>query len=125
MIAGGVGITPFLAIIRKIFANPADTTKVTLLFANQTENDIFLRTELESLAERHSNFKLWYTLDRPPPQWTYSEGFITDEMIKGHLFEDGVAPSVFLICGPPPMVKFACVPNLEKLGVKESDIIVW
>jgi cytochrome-b5 reductase len=125
MIAGGVGITPFLAIIRKIFANPADKTKVTLLFANQTENDIFLRAELDALAEQHSNFKLWYTLDRPPPNWAYSEGFVTDEMIKGHLFEGGVASSVFLICGPPPMVKFACVPNLEKLGVKESDIIVW
>jgi len=125
MIAGGVGITPFLAIIRKIFANPADKTKVTLLFANQTENDIFLRTELEALAEQHSNFKFWYTLDRPPSPWTYSQGFITDEMIKERLWEGGVAPSVFLICGPPPMVKFACIPNLEKLGVKESDIIVW
>jgi cytochrome-b5 reductase len=125
MMAGGVGITPFLAIIRKIFANPADQTKVFLLFANQTENDIFLRAELEELAERHSNFKLWYTLDRPPQNWTYSAGFITDEMIRNHLWDGENPPSVFLVCGPPAMAKFACLPNLEKLGVKEADILVW
>jgi cytochrome-b5 reductase len=125
MIAGGTGITPFLAMIRKIFANPADLTRVSLLFANQTEDDIFLRAELETLAEKHSNFKLWYTLDRPPANWNYSQGFITDEMIRRHLWEGEVPSSVFLICGPPPMVKFACLPNLEKLGVKESDIIAW
>jgi len=125
MMAGGVGITPLLAIIRKIFSNPADTTKVTLLFANQTENDIFLRAELEALEEKHPNFKLWYTLDRPPAHWTYSHGFINEEMIKGHLWDGATPPSVFLICGPPPMVKYACLPSLEKLGVREADIIVW
>jgi len=124
MMAGGVGITPFLAIIRKIFSNPADRTHVSLLFANQTEPDIFLRKELEELAEKHSNFQLWYTLDRPPENWTYSRGFITDDMIREHLLDAGKS-QVFLICGPPPMVKFACLPNLEKLGVKESDILVW
>jgi len=125
MMAGGVGITPFLAIIRKIFSNPADTTEVSLLFANQTEDDIFLRKELEELAEKHSRFKLWYTLDRAPEGWTFSKGFITDEMIRDHLFDHGKPQSVFLICGPPGMTKFACLPNLEKLGVKESDILVW
>jgi len=125
MMAGGVGITPLLAIIRKIFSNPADTTKVTLLFANQTEKDIFLREELESLQEKHSNFKLWYTLDSPPDQWQYSQGFITAEMIKERLFDGGEPPSTFFICGPPGMVKFACMPNLEKLGIAETDIFVW
>lgn len=124
LLAGGVGITPLLAIIRKIFANPADTTKVTLLFANQTENDIFLREELESLQEKHSNFKLWYTLDRPPQNWKFSAGFITDDMIKTNMFEGDSAPSTFIICGPPAMVKFACLPNLEKLGISQENIVV-
>jgi len=125
MIAGGTGITPFLAIIRKIFANPADNTKVSLLFANQTEKDIFLREELESIVEKSPNFKLWYTVDRPPADWKYSKGFVTQEMIKDHLWEGDVRPSVFMLCGPPPMVKAACLPSLEKLGIAESDIIAW
>jgi NAD(P)H-flavin reductase len=34
---------------------------------------MFLREELEALAEKHSNFKLWYTLVEPPADWTYSK----------------------------------------------------
>ena len=32
----------------------------------QTEKDILVRPELEELAKECENFKLWYTLDRPP-----------------------------------------------------------
>ena len=35
LIAGGTGITPMLQIIRSVFKDPQDTTKVFLLFANQ------------------------------------------------------------------------------------------
>ena len=35
LIAGGTGITPMLQIIRAVFKDPQDTTKVFLLFANQ------------------------------------------------------------------------------------------
>ena len=59
------GITPMLQIVKAVLKDPADTTKVSLLFANQTEEDILLRSELELLAKRHDNFELWYTLDRP------------------------------------------------------------
>lgn len=38
--------------------------QVSLLYANQCEDDILLREQLEELAAKHTNFKLWYTLDR-------------------------------------------------------------
>lgn len=39
--------------------------QVSLLYANQCEDDILLREELEELAEKFpQKFKLWYTLDR-------------------------------------------------------------
>jgi hypothetical protein len=28
-----------------------------------------------------------------------------------------------LMCGPPPMLKFACVPNLLKLGYSEEQMV--
>lgn len=51
----------------------------------------------------------------PPLGWKYGRGFITADMLKSHLF----APSndtLTLICGPPPMIQFACNPNLDQLG---------
>jgi cytochrome-b5 reductase len=36
-------------------------------------------------------------------------------MISSHLFPAS-ADGVVLMCGPPPMINYACVPNLEKVG---------
>jgi cytochrome-b5 reductase len=119
LIAGGTGITPMLQIVKAILKDPSDTTRVSLLFANQTEDDILVREELEEMAEKHDQFSLWYTLDRPPENWSYGSGFVSGEMISTHLPPPGPTSQI-LMCGPPPMIKFACLPNLEKLGFSED-----
>lgn len=124
MIAGGTGVTPLLSIARAILADPSDHTHVSLLFANNTEDDIILRPELDRLAEQHSNFKVWYVLVDPPASWDYSKGFVSQEMIKEQLPTPGQG-TTYLLCGPPPMIKFACMPAFEKMGVPEGDILVW
>lgn len=125
MMAGGTGITPMLQVITAILKDKADTTKISLLYANQTENDILVRDMLDSLAKEHpSRFKVWYTLDRPPEGWAFSTGFITDTMIKEHL-PAADADSLVLMCGPPPMVKFACQQNLDKLGFSKAQQVCF
>lgn len=119
LIAGGTGITPMLQLARQILKDPEDKTEVSLLFANQTENDILLRPELEDIAT-DNQFKLWYTLDKPPADWKYSSGFVSDTMIKDHLPPPG-DDTLILMCGPPPMINFACLPNLDKLGYSPSQ----
>ncbi|NXO69936.1 NB5R2 reductase, partial [Phainopepla nitens] len=125
MIAGGTGIAPMLQLIRQIINDPKDSTKCYLLFANQTENDILLRAELEDIAKRHpEQFVLWYTLDRPPKDWKYSSGFVTADMLRDHLPPPG-SETLILMCGPPPMIKFACQPNLDKLGYPKSSTFAY
>lgn len=53
MIAGGTGITPMLQLVRAVFRDPEDKTNLSLLFANQTEDDILLRNELEEVQKKH------------------------------------------------------------------------
>ena len=123
MIGGGTGITPLLQVLRAVLKDPSDQTKVSLIFANQTEEDILLREELEACA-KDPRVEVWYTLDRPPKGWAYSEGFISETMIRDHL----PAPSdetLVLMCGPPPMIQFACKPNLEKLGFNSTSYVVF
>ncbi|GAB6029997.1 NADH-cytochrome b5 reductase 2 [Chamberlinius hualienensis] len=121
MIAGGTGITPMLQIVRHVFKDPDDLTNVSLIFANQTEKDILLRRELEEIKDTYPDrFHLWYTLDNPPENWSHSNGFVNADMIKDHL----PAPSeetLILMCGPPPMINFACIPNLDKLGYSAKN----
>jgi len=116
MIAGGTGITPMLQLITAVFRDPNDNTNLALLFANQSEEDILVREELEAIqAENPDRFKLWYTVDRPNEGWKYSSGFVDADLIKEHLFEPS-DKNLVLMCGPPPMINFACQPNLDKLG---------
>lgn len=116
MLAGGTGITPMLQLIRAIIKDPTDNTQTSLLFANQTEKDILLRDELDDIAKNHPNkLKLWYTVDTSSDGWTYSTGFINADMIKDHMFPPS-PDTIVLMCGPGPMINFACTPNLDKLG---------
>eukprot|EP01089_Gocevia_fonbrunei_P020891 TRINITY_DN7893_c0_g1_i2.p1 TRINITY_DN7893_c0_g1~~TRINITY_DN7893_c0_g1_i2.p1 ORF type:complete len:172 (+),score=47.91 TRINITY_DN7893_c0_g1_i2:545-1060(+) len=116
MIAGGTGVTPMLQIINAVLNDPQDETILSLLFANQTEDDILLREELEKLQKEHPDrFKLWFTVDAADDNWKYSKGFVNEEMIKNHLPASG-DDTLILMCGPPPMITYACEPNLTKLG---------
>ncbi|KFQ78540.1 NADH-cytochrome b5 reductase 3, partial [Phaethon lepturus] len=116
MIAGGTGITPMLQIIRAIMKDKDDPTVCQLLFANQSEKDILLRSELEEIqVQNPGRFKFWYTLDRAPENWDYSQGFVNQEMIRDHL-PPPQNDVLILMCGPPPMIQYACIPNLDKLG---------
>lgn len=120
MIAGGTGITPMLQLIRHIVKDPEDKTKCYLLFANQTEKDILLRAELEAIAEEYPDqFSLWYTLDRPTQGWEFGSGFVDADMIRKHLPAPG-DHSLVVMCGPPPMIQFACSPSLDSLAYAQE-----
>lgn len=127
MIAGGTGITPMLQVIHAIVKDPKDYVKVSLIYANQTEDDILVREELEALVKDYpEQFTLHYTLDHPPNGWKYSSGFVTKEMVETYLPASSKDRSTqILMCGPAPMIKFACIPSLETLGFSESEMFTF
>ncbi|KAG2198464.1 hypothetical protein INT47_004451 [Mucor saturninus] len=114
MIAGGTGITPMLQIIHAICKNPADKTKVSLIFGNVSEEDILLREELDGLAAKHDNITVYHVLNTPPPNWTQGSGFVNAAMIKEQC-PPPASDVKMLLCGPLPMVK-AMTENLIELG---------
>jgi len=125
MISGGTGITPMLQVAAAILKDPTDATTISLLYANQTEDDILVRNLLDGYAEKYpKRFKVWYTVDRPPERWKYSSGFITDTMMAEHLPPAG-PDTLVLMCGPPPMINFACKPNLTKLGHADAAMVAF
>lgn len=122
MIAGGTGITPMYQVIKAVLKNKEDQTELSLLYANQSPDDILLREELDTLAADHPNFNIWYTVDRADDGWQFSTGFVCEELLRERLFPS--APdTVCVMCGPPPMINFACLPNLEKLGYTKEQCI--
>ncbi|CAO3642414.1 unnamed protein product [Cunninghamella blakesleeana] len=106
MIAGGTGITPMLQVIRRVFdsASTHKDTKITLIFGNQTEEDILLKEELDGYAKQFPDrFKVVYALDRPPTEWEGIKGYVTKDDIVKHL----PAPdkdTIIFACGPDPLL---------------------
>ena len=68
-----------------------------------------------------------YTLDRPPENWKYSAGFINKDICANHLPPkvNGNDDTLLLVCGPPPMIKFACEPAFKELGFSEDDYFAF
>ncbi|EIE88892.1 hypothetical protein RO3G_13603 [Rhizopus delemar RA 99-880] len=115
MIAGGTGITPMLQIIRTICNDPLDKTKINLIFANVTKDDILLKDELDEMSAKSAEqFRVHYVLEKPPKDWTGDAGLVTQEMIKTHC----PAPAddiKLLLCGPQPMIKML-ISAITELG---------
>ncbi|KAI0913250.1 hypothetical protein F4823DRAFT_87658 [Ustulina deusta] len=118
MLAGGSGITPMYQLIRAICEDQRDTTKISLIYANRTEADILLRSELEAFARKYpNNFQLYYILDTPSPDWRGGRGYVTKE-IFAERFPPADIDSKALICGPPGMVN-AAKKALVELGFEK------
>jgi cytochrome-b5 reductase len=134
MIAGGAGVTPMLQVTHQILKNPDDKTQVTLIFANQTPEDILLKDRIDSWAAKYPDkFKVYYTVDRATPDWKGGVGFVNDKMITDNMPKPS-KDSLVLVCGPPPMMKHISgdkTPDyeqgeltglLKKLGYSESNV---
>lgn len=106
LIAGGTGITPMYQLIRAIFDNPSDKTKVTLVFGNVTEEDILLKRELANIENTYpQRFRAFYVLDNPPKDWAGNKGFITKDLLKTVLPEPKEGNIKIFVCGPPGLYK--------------------
>jgi len=119
MIAGGSGITPMLQIARTVLGSPKDDTKIFLIFANLAEEDILFRDEFDSYAEeKKAQFKVYYTLEKPPSNWSMGQGYVTKEMIQQQ-FGTISSEDRILMCGPPAMIK-ALTTDLDSLGISKE-----
>lgn len=122
-IGGGSGITPCLQVATALLKLERDIT-ISLLYANQTAEDILCQEEIDELS-KDPRFSAWYTVDRPPDGWAFSTGFINEEMCREHLPLPAEDTFTF-ICGPPPMIKFACMPSLvDKIGHDQSRVLCF
>ncbi|QLL34657.1 hypothetical protein HG536_0H00310 [Torulaspora globosa] len=118
IVAGGSGITPILQVLNEVITVPEDLTKISLIYANETPNDILLKDELDEMAEKYPNFEVHYTVRKPNDKWEGPIGQVTEEMMRACL--PGPAEDHrLLICGPEGMNK-AVTQYAVNLGWKFS-----
>jgi ferredoxin-NADP reductase len=120
LLAGGIGITPFLSMIREA-ARQKDPHQIYLFYSNRRPEDAAFMSELEASQKLNPNFHLIATMaemEKSKQNWTGERGFIDAEMLKRHLPE--LNGPIYYSAGPPAMVA-AMKEMLVKAGVDEDD----
>lgn len=108
-IAGGAGITPFIAIFRQLYADNAIAGN-ELFFSNKTSADIIMKQELEKMLGNKVHF------------------IVTQEGEKQHIDKDFLRKHIsdfskpFYICGPDKMVE-GISDTLKELGAKPEALV--
>jgi predicted ferric reductase len=118
-IAGGIGITPMMGMLRHMHDIKSDMP-VVLLYGNSQEKDIVFRSELEEIVKGgHPALKVVHVLSKPDENWKGETGSIDRERIQKHCAE--VKGKGFYVCGPPGLVK-TTIKNLRDLKVHDNRI---
>lgn len=130
LVAGGTGITPMYQLIRAALSDAGDETRIWLLYANRSEEDILLGAELEALAAVHpTRFTLTHTLSRPrePASWRGRSGRVSANMLAAHLPPvrvDGADVALAFLCGPGGMQE-ACYRHLYAMGYPDERVLTF
>jgi ferredoxin-NADP reductase len=95
-IAGGAGITPFIAIMRQLKAE-GRVGNNELYFSNKTEQDIIIRQELDDILKGNAHYII-----TGGPQPANTAGTHIDKAFLSREIKDFTKQ--FYICGPDKMV---------------------
>lgn len=113
-IAGGAGVTPFIAIFRQLYKD-GEIGNNKLIFSNRASKDIILKDEFENMLGE--NFINTLTDEK-------TEQYDNKKIDKDYLKEKIKDLSrYFYICGPEAMIE-SVSNDLQKLGVDKSKIVI-
>jgi len=120
LIAGGVGITPMMCVIRYL-TDIAWPGEIFLVYAARSTDELIFREELEYLQRRHAKLHVAAAVDMRAEgtAWMGIEGQITKDTLAHSV--PGLERRRVHLCGPPGMMG-AIRRILSELGVPAEQI---
>lgn len=121
MLAGGIGITPFISILTELGAGPASRS-ATLFYGIRSDADFAFGDELRALEQAHPHIRVFTYLSDAVPGTSvgaFRQGFITASEVARHV---DLSSAEFMLCGPPGMVALLSE-QLTSAGVARGNII--
>lgn len=117
-IAGGIGITPFMSMLRYLHDQQLNK-KVTLFWSNKNEKNLCFQDELAKLQKEMHGFRVVLVMSGQQ-DWPGEQGRISGKLVQKYLDLNN-NDQEFFICGPPPMSK-AAQEELKKLNIPAHRI---
>jgi len=120
-IAGGIGITPFMSILRQSVKD-THSRDLSLIYANRKPEDAAFLDELKQIAKANERFRLIATITKKGESgllWDGRTGPINSALIAGVV--EGKPAPVYYVVGPPGMVQ-AVNTALNNIWVSDDDI---
>lgn len=121
MIAGGIGITPFVSILRQA-AHDRLPQQLLLLYSNRRPEDAAFLAELQKLEAQNQRFRLLATMtqmSKSTQPWAGRSGPIDEALI--HQVGDELVAPIYYLAGPPAMVD-GMRQTLGQAGIDDDDI---
>ncbi|MCK7548714.1 FAD-binding oxidoreductase [Marinobacter koreensis] len=115
-LAGGAGVTPFIAILRDLHRK-GETGNNQLLFSNKSERDIILKDEFATILG--DQFMNVITREKPTGDHVFLDGVIDKAFLKSQISDFDQS---FYVCGPDPFNN-AIMAALEELGASPDALI--
>jgi NAD(P)H-flavin reductase len=133
MMAGGVGVTPFLSVLRH-FRNIKAKNITALFWVNKTMEDVFAINEIQEMT-RDLTLRVVHCLSRADdvdgyyrqeyPGVFYEKGRLSGDILKRH---GATKEASFYLCGPPPMMESALAEvgnlNVDQRAI-EKENFTW
>ena len=125
LIAGGIGITPLMSIIRYVDEADLDM-RVCLLYSAATPSELVFLEELRSISARNGRIACRFTVTqpgveagfKPAPTWTGRVGRIDQPMLE----EAGLdRDALYYLCGPRGFAQDMAA-LLAEMGVEASRL---
>lgn len=118
LVAGGIGITPLLSMLRHAIASDP-TRPVALLYSARSLPAAAFVNELKVIAERNPQVHIGLTFSEGEVQPPWRAGRIDNSMLRQYVAHP--SHTIFCICGPTPMMN-AMEQMLRGEGVPAEQI---
>lgn len=123
LFAGGIGITPFMSMIR--YANELHLpNNIHLVYSCRNESDIPFLSELLEIEKNNPNFHITFVLSSGAADTLKNSSVILGQMNDKHFAKLGLrlAEDTYMICGPAPYIK-AMRAALSLRGVPDTRLL--
>ena len=115
LVAGGIGITPFVAIVKDLVKHSKNIKDFKLIYGANFENEFLYDEEFSKLQAESVNFE-YIKVAAFDENWKGKKGFVTDVMKEMDLKDYKI-----YMCGPKPMTN-ASIKMLKAHNVQEEEI---